>query len=561
MKNKFSHPLIAILCEDRQQPFVTEFFQLFKVPWEFYVEGRQYDVVIASGESRRTFQNAKLLIIFGSKRSATDVCQLTEIQPGVNGLLVQCHSYQFPVYLAMTGFDPFYTPFMRVAGDSTIVGVEQTSQGQRILRIGYDLFDEVGFLLLHGQPVERAEIPTLDIHIAMLRDWILNAGIPLVEIPPRPYGYDFTVCLTHDVDFIKIRDHGLDRSVLGFLGRTLFPHYLYDRQARFGLRRIVRNWLAVLSLPGVYFGLCRDPWFDIDRYVKLEKGLSSTFFFIPLKDNPGDSIERKESGLRACRYDVKKYASLIDDLIRDGFEIGLHGIDAWRDPERGAQERDIISQLTCKETVGLRMHWLYFSEDSPRLLAQAGFHYDSTLGYNDAIGYFSGTTQVFRLPGASEVYELPLNVMDTSLFYPSRMGLSECEAFILCRGIIEDIKDYGGVLTINWHTRSLSPERNWDSFYTELLNLLKSENVFFASATEAVNWYRKRRSVHFDYVKIKSGRVRIKISSAVGDQPSGIMIRIHYPRLVNESNDQHQPQIEPWLDIPLTQGEEIEVSM
>ena len=56
-----------------------------------------------------------------------------------------------------------------------------------------------------GQPVEHAHIPTLELHIAMLRDWILDAGIPLVEIPPIPAGHRFCVCLTHDIDFVGIR--------------------------------------------------------------------------------------------------------------------------------------------------------------------------------------------------------------------------------------------------------------------------------------------------------------------------------------------------------------------
>ena len=51
--------------------------------------------------------------------------------------------------------------------------------------------------------------PTLELHISMLRSILDRAGVPLLEIAPRPYGYDFTCCLTHDVDFAGIRRHGL----------------------------------------------------------------------------------------------------------------------------------------------------------------------------------------------------------------------------------------------------------------------------------------------------------------------------------------------------------------
>ena len=90
--------------------------------------------------------------------------------------------------------------------------------------------------------------------------------------------------------------------------------------------------------------------------------------------------------------------------------------------------------------------------------------------------------------------ELPLIVMDTALFYSKRMGLDNHEALNLCKSLIADMRIYGGAFTINWHTRSLGPERNWDDFYLELIRMLKKENVWFAKAKKAVTWFRKRRS-------------------------------------------------------------------
>jgi hypothetical protein len=550
--------MIGVLCEDRQKPFVIEFFHLFKVPWEFYVNGRAYDVVIVTGHTD-AIPPAKLLIAFGSERKSPDVGQVTQIDPSADGVLLEHHGYEFPVYLRTAMFDSSLKPIMKISGSTAVVGIEYVNQEQRVFRIGYDLFDEVGFLLLRGQPVERAEIPTLDIHIAMLRNWILDAGILLVEIPPRPDGYTFTVCLTHDVDFINIRDHRLDRSVLGFIERVLSPRYVHDVRSKVAWYRVFRNLRALLSLPGVYLGLCRDAWFDIDRYVELERGMGSTFFFIPLKDHPGDSAKNKELGLRAARYDVREYKSLIDNLRKEGFEIGLHGIDAWQDFPKGSKERNIISEVSGEDCMGLRMHWLYFSEDSPGLLEQAGFLYDSTLGYNEAVGYRSGTTQIFCLPGTSQVFELPLNVMDTALFYPKRMGLSERKALDLCRRVLDDMRTYGGVFTINWHTRSLSPERNWDDFYSELLDVLRGENVWFTSAKSAVNWFRKRRSIHFDDVEVMPDCVKIRLSSDNDEDLPGLSLRIYIPGAMSETIDHGRHGTAPCIVIPWVGEAEIEV--
>ena len=82
---------------------------------------------------------------------------------------------------------------------------QRESRGRDVARIGYDLFAEIRTLLTVGQPAAYASIPTLDLHIALLRDLIVASGAPLVEIPPVPEGYRFIACLTHDVDHPSIR--------------------------------------------------------------------------------------------------------------------------------------------------------------------------------------------------------------------------------------------------------------------------------------------------------------------------------------------------------------------
>ena len=55
---------------------------------------------------------------------------------------------------------------------------------QVVVRIGFDLFQEVRHLLTLGQPAEFASIPTLELHISLLRELIVSQGLPLVEILP-----------------------------------------------------------------------------------------------------------------------------------------------------------------------------------------------------------------------------------------------------------------------------------------------------------------------------------------------------------------------------------------
>ena len=118
-----------------------------------------------------------------------------------------------------------------------------------------------------------------------------------------------------------------------------------------------------------------------------------------------------------------------------------------------------VAELTGEAELGVRMHWLYFNESSFATLDHAGFLYDASIGYNDAVGFRAGTTQVFRPLSAGRLLELPLHIQDTALFFPGRMNCAEQEALDLCERILNWTQDLGGVSTLSWHERSLVPER------------------------------------------------------------------------------------------------------
>jgi hypothetical protein len=150
------------------------------------------------------------------------------------------------------------------------------------------------------------------------------------------------------------------------------------------------------------------------------------------------------------------------------------------------------------------MHWLYFDEQSPAILDRAGVDYDSSIGYNDAVGYRAGTAQVYKPLSAVELLELPLHIMDTALFLPGRQNLSTSEAKKLVGEIIANAVRFGGVITVNWHDRSILPERLWAGFYSDLLQELRAQGAWLASARDTVRWFRKRRSAIFVNKRVHS---------------------------------------------------------
>jgi hypothetical protein len=440
---------------------------------------------------------------------------------------------QLPIYGDLLSFIGQGNPLIHVEKDSQPVAVQVAGSCGQLLRVGFDLFREVSFLLSQGQPIANAHIPTLDIHIAVLRKWIVDAGTPLVEIPPAPTGHAFFACLTHDVDFIEIRRHLLDRTMFGFLYRASIGSLHRLLQRKLTSRQLLKNWKACLSLPLIYLGYKKDFWFQFERYLEIEKGLPSTFFLIPFKNKAGEKSPSQNRKTRAARYDIGDIEELAKNLTEIGYEVAVHGIDAWHSCDRGRQELNRVSKTLGQCEVGIRMHWLYFDDLSPRILDQAGFCYDSTLGYNDVIGFRNGTMQVFRPVGAEHLLELPLHIQDTSLFYPRRMNLSEVRALRLCKEVLDQVANYQGVVTFLWHLRSLAPERLWDRFYLRLLEELKGRGARFGTAREIVKWFRRRRSVLFQNVSLHGNLLQLRLN--YHDDPElqpGLTVRIHLPHRI-----------------------------
>ena len=427
--------MIGVIAQESDHVIIREFFELFKTPWEYYRNDRCYDVVITAGTYVEGIQT-KLLVIYSSEKTIYDTEFSIALQSALPEDLLDSAEGALPVYRKVLLFHNRDQHLLSVKGRGGSAATMTAASSTVILRVGYNLFEEVDFLLRAGQPPVYGSIPALELHISFLRNSIIDAGISLVEIPPVPAGYDFMVCLTHDVDFVSLRSHRWDHTMFGFIYRAMCVSLLDCLKGRSSWGKLRNNWKAALMLPLVYLGMAKDPFDQFEQYMEIEKDMGATFFFIPYKNVPGKDTRGMVSHKRACRYDIDDIMPRIQQLSSRGFEIGLHGIDAWCDAAKGRDELSRIAAAGHNEATGIRMHWLYFSEDSPQLLEDAGFYYDSTSGYNDAVGFKAGTTQVFRPPGTKVLLELPLHVQDTALFYPTRMGLTDHEALQSCSRLV-----------------------------------------------------------------------------------------------------------------------------
>src|SRR5690606_9579596 len=111
-------------------------------------------------------------------------------------------------------------------------------------------------------------------------------------------------------------------------------------------------------------------------------------------------------------------------------DVGLHG-----SPEAAYDMQALLEQKRNLEELGLepkgfRTHYLHFDyQASLNILEEAGFAYDSTLGYWESIGFRCGTSLPFypynlKEDRAFKVLEIPLAMMDTSMRSAKAMALS-----------------------------------------------------------------------------------------------------------------------------------------
>lgn len=263
--------MIGVIANPADHAVVYEFFELFKTPWEFYRNDRRYEVVLCAGNGDFDESTAKLVLLYAGQELPFDAEEKIEIGSRGHNSMISYKGTRIPLYGESITFREEGTNVLFDEEFQQAAMYQRVSRGRVVARIGYDLFAEVRTLLTQGQPAAHAGIPTLDLHVALLRDLIVASGASLVEIPPVPDGSRFIACLTHDVDHPLIRRHKWDHTMSGFLYRALFGSLGELLRGRIPVRNLLTNWAAALKLPFVYVGLAKDFWrsFD-DRYLELE---------------------------------------------------------------------------------------------------------------------------------------------------------------------------------------------------------------------------------------------------------------------------------------------------
>lgn len=248
-----------------------------------------------------------------------------------------------------------------------------------------------------------------------------------------PDGHRFAVCLSHDVDVLCPNNYF--RKELDSVRSFMIGDF--------------RGTIDKLSRPRVV-----RPFLDSREIMALEEryGARSSFYFIAVDGGPDRS------------YDIMDIQDDLRFIEGSGWEVGLHGSQAAHaDLERMRKEKALLEEALGRVVVGYRNHFLRFKVPLTwRLLQQAGFKYDTTLGYADCAGFRGGMCHPFfpydlGTGSTIDIQEIPLVIMDASLFQ-NYMRLDVRQAWDLIKDLIDVVEAQRGTMGILWHNTNMQGE-------------------------------------------------------------------------------------------------------
>ena len=326
------------------------------------------------------------------------------------------------------------------------------------------------------------------------------------EKPIWPDNKPYAVCITHDVDVISCQSKKENIRRI--------KHVMSTWNQQNTKQNLIIAFESFENISNSIFSRF-DPYHRIEDWLKVEQavGARSTFFFAPeyvLNSHYTDCWYKYDDKLRFEGENIT-VAELMRELNSRGWEIGLH--PSWNSynsvDEMKYQKEQIENVLGC-EIMSVRQHFLHFDNRiTPLVQAEAGFKYDSTLGFNDNVGFRRGTSYAYPLYNLENnntlpVWEIPLIIQDCAMFHPKKgLKLDKIKALEYIEMFAKKVKEVGGIFTLLWHPHLIIDETSWNTFQ-ETLMMLKKDDPWFASVREIGDWWKNK--VNIDHVSFIGGK-------------------------------------------------------
>jgi hypothetical protein len=172
----------------------------------------------------------------------------------------------------------------------------------------------------------------------------------------------------------------------------------------------------------------KDPYDTFDWLIPLNKSNEKIIYFMSGGKTKYDNF-----------YDIedKRLHSIFDLVKNNHYTIGLHPSYATSyEKNQFKKEIDAIERTTKQKIIKTRQHILHFSfKETIDILEELNITFDSTLGYQDLVGFRCGTGHDYHLYNfnndrISTVIETPLVVMDGPLLMEGKYNIKESKKII-----------------------------------------------------------------------------------------------------------------------------------
>jgi hypothetical protein len=177
-------------------------------------------------------------------------------------------------------------------------------------------------------------------------------------------------------------------------------------------------------------------------------------------------------------YDIAKDIDLqnrLKYLIQEGFEVGLHGsFYSAADEELLVKEKNKLEESIGTEVYKVRQHWLRYEEMITPYIHNKLFKYDSTLGWNDCMGFRSGISGRYRPYDHKnqkpfDYMITPQVIMDSNIYDYGADRVKCLEEKAL--KILKRLRQFKSVhSSISWHQRVCSSDYGWQELYKKILS-------------------------------------------------------------------------------------------
>ena len=348
-------------------------------------------------------------------------------------------------------------------------------------------------------------IPFVDyyagIFFAVIRQLYQRLHLPLIHPSFWPQGKSCAVCLTHDVDEVKKTYQWVT-----------YPLKLI-KQGNFGTL-IPQVHSLIEKLRG------HEPYWTFDEILRTEgsRGIKSSFYF--LKETGKVRISDRGTWRHmGRRYDCNDtpLRELLHDLDSRGWEVGLHGsFYSYLDPERLRLEKEALEHSLGTSVSGGRQHNLNLKiPDTWLYQEKAGLLYDTTLGYNDCLGFRWGISFPFRpfFPEEDrdlDVLQIPLAIEDLPYFRSQ-------EPFDQLVKIFSNLTGVHGCLTLLWHHSVFNEHEfpGWGPGYIKILDYCALHNAWIGSGRQISEWWTRRQETVITW-EYSHERLKLVISPKEG---------------------------------------------